>query len=52
MIGPFLAALKTEGFRVVHMVAGSGTAATTAAKPGWTSETERNIAATRPKRGA
>ena len=52
MIGPFLAALKTEGFRVVHMVAGSGTAATTAAKPGWTSETERIIAATRPKRGA
>ncbi len=52
MIGPFLAALKTEGFRVVHIVAGPGTAATAAARPGWTSETERIIAATRPKRGA
>jgi peptidoglycan/xylan/chitin deacetylase (PgdA/CDA1 family) len=51
MLPAFLRALATRGYRVVHMVAGSAPAALTKAPAGWTSETERIIAATRGGRG-
>jgi peptidoglycan/xylan/chitin deacetylase (PgdA/CDA1 family) len=47
MLPAFLSHLKSGGWSVVHVVPGSGTAATTAAPPGWHSETERIIASLR-----
>jgi peptidoglycan/xylan/chitin deacetylase (PgdA/CDA1 family) len=44
MLPAFLAHLRTQGWSVVHMVPGPGTAPTVAAGPGWRSETERIIA--------
>ena len=45
MLPDLLRALKAGGYHVVHVVPGPDTPMTVAAKPGWTSETERIIAA-------
>jgi peptidoglycan/xylan/chitin deacetylase (PgdA/CDA1 family) len=45
MMPAFLRELKARGFHVVHVVAGPGQAETRAAPAGWSSETERVIAA-------
>lgn len=47
MIPDFLAGLSAGGYRVVHIVAGTGRGDTLAAPHGWTSETERTIAMAR-----
>jgi peptidoglycan/xylan/chitin deacetylase (PgdA/CDA1 family) len=47
MLPAFLSQLKTDGWSVVHLVPGPGTAPTRAAPAGWHSETERIIAASR-----
>lgn len=47
MLPDFLATLGREGYRVVHMTAGSGRTKTQPAPPGWTSDTERMIAIAR-----
>jgi peptidoglycan/xylan/chitin deacetylase (PgdA/CDA1 family) len=44
MMPAFLAALKTHGFHIVHIVPGPGAAVTRPAPAGWTSETNRIIA--------
>jgi peptidoglycan/xylan/chitin deacetylase (PgdA/CDA1 family) len=43
MMPAFLRALKMRGYRVVHIVAGVGSAQTMPAPQGWSSETERII---------
>ena len=43
MLPGFLRELKRRGYRIVHMIPGSGAAPTREAPPGWTSETERII---------
>ena len=43
MMPAFLAALKTQGFHIVHIVPGPGAADTRPAPDGWTSETNRII---------
>ncbi|MDR3463446.1 MAG: polysaccharide deacetylase family protein [Beijerinckiaceae bacterium] len=43
MLPAFLAALKAQGFKIVHIVPGPGNADTRPAPTGWTSETERII---------
>ena len=45
MMPAFLRELKARGFHVVHVVPGPGQAETRAAPAGWSSETERVIAA-------
>ena len=49
MLPRFLAALKAEGFHVVHVVPGGATPPLREAPAGWTSETERTIAHMWPK---
>ena len=49
MLPRFLAALKAEGFHVVHAVPGGAAPPTRAAPAGWTSETDRTIAHMWPK---
>ncbi len=49
MLPRFLAALKAEGFRVVHIVPGGTATATRPAPAGWTSETERTLSHMWPK---
>ena len=49
MLPDFLAALKQEGFRVVHLVQGSAAPPLRQAPPGWTSETERTLARMWPR---
>ena len=51
MLPALLRELKTRGYRVVHIVPAKGDAPTplTKAGPGWTSETEANIAKVWPK---
>jgi peptidoglycan-N-acetylglucosamine deacetylase len=49
MLPDFLRELKKRGYRVVHLVPASGSAATVDAPPGWTSETERIIGRLRPR---
>ena len=49
MLPRFLAALKAEGFHIVHMVPGGAAAPTRDAPLGWSSETERTIAHLWPK---
>ena len=44
MLPRFLAALKSEGFRVVHIVPGGNDTPTRPAPAGWSSETERTVA--------
>jgi peptidoglycan-N-acetylglucosamine deacetylase len=41
MLADFLHALKQEGYKIVHMVAGSGTVPLQRASAGWSSETNR-----------
>ena len=43
MLPSFLAQLKAEGFRIVHMVPGGTDTATRPAPSGWSSETERTL---------
>lgn len=43
MLPALLRALKAKGFRIVHLVPGSGRGETKAAPPGWSSETDRII---------
>ena len=52
MLPRFLAALKTDGFHVVHIVPGGGATPTRPAPEGWSSETEKTLARMWPKRGA
>lgn len=47
----FLRALKTRGFRLVHIVPGAGPTPIIGAKPGWTSATEAIIAKTLGPKG-
>ncbi|RYB02221.1 polysaccharide deacetylase family protein [Lichenibacterium ramalinae] len=49
MLPRFLAALKAEGFHVVHMVPGGTAAPTRPAPAGWESETERTLVHLWPK---
>ena len=49
MLPPFLAALKAEGFRVVHLVPGGTETPTRLAPAGWSSETARTLAHLWPK---
>lgn len=49
MLPAFLRELKTRGYRVVHMVPGSGTSAVAAAPAGWTSETEAILTHVMPR---
>ena len=49
MLPRFLAALKAEGFRVVHVVPGGSATPTRPAPAGWTSETDRTLAHLWPK---
>ena len=49
MLPRFLAALKAEGFHVVHVVPGPAAPPTRAAPAGWTSETEETLAHLWPK---
>ena len=51
MLPRFLAALKTEGFHVVHLVPGGGVTPTRPAPEGWSSETEKTLARMWPKGG-
>lgn len=44
MMPAFLKALKAKGYKIVHAVPAAGATATTAAGPGWTSETDKLIA--------
>lgn len=43
MLPGFLRALKAKGYKIVHLVPGSGTTPLRAAGPGWTSETGRTL---------
>ena len=43
MLPDFLCELKRRGYRIVHMIPGTGAAPTREAPSGWTSETERII---------
>lgn len=43
MLPAFLRELKQRGYKIVHLVPGSGTAATRPAPQGWSSETERTM---------
>ena len=52
MLPRFLAALKTEGFHVVHLVPGDAVTPTRPAPEGWSSETEKTLARMWPKGGA
>jgi len=52
MMPEFLRVLKARGYRVVHIVPGSGHAATRDASPGWSSETDRVIAGIFGRKGA
>jgi hypothetical protein len=52
MMPAFLAALKTHGFHIVHVVPGPGAADTRPAPDGWTSETDRIIAEVFHREGA
>lgn len=47
MLPDFLAGLGQEGYRLVHITAGTGRTATQPAPAGWTSDTERMIAIAR-----
>lgn len=49
MLPAFLRALKDNGFKIVHMVPGHGATPTVDAPPGWSSETEKTLAALMPK---
>ena len=49
MLPRFLRELKLRGYHVVHLVAGPGAAATVAAPPGWSSETERALGRLKPR---
>jgi peptidoglycan/xylan/chitin deacetylase (PgdA/CDA1 family) len=49
MLESLLIELKAHGYRVVHLVPGTGHTETVPAPPGWTSETEEVIAKTLPK---
>ena len=49
MLPDFLRELKKRGYRVVHIVPTSGSAATVDAPPGWTSETERIVSRLWPR---
>jgi peptidoglycan-N-acetylglucosamine deacetylase len=49
MVPMLLRELKARGYRIVHMVPGPGRAATVPAPKGWFSETERVIAALKPR---
>ena len=49
MLPAFLRDLKSKGFKVVHLVPGTGPTAVDNAPAGWTSETEKTLAATLPK---
>jgi peptidoglycan-N-acetylglucosamine deacetylase len=49
MLPAFLQALKAGGYRVVHLVAGSGPLESVAAGKGWSSETEKTLAHMWPK---
>ena len=49
MLPMLLRELKAKGYRVVHMVPGSGTGPTAPAPKGWSSETARVIGALRPR---
>ena len=49
MLPRFLAALKAEGFHVVHLVPGPAAPPMRDAPPGWTSETEQTLAHLWPK---
>ena len=49
MLPRFLAALKAEGFHVVHVVPGGGSTPTRPAPAGWESETDRTLAHLWPK---
>ena len=49
MVPMLLRELKSEGYKVVHMVAGPGNGPTVAAPPGWSSETARVIGALKPR---
>ena len=49
MLPAFLRALKANGFKVVHMVPGHGATPIADAPAGWTSETEKSLAAIVPK---
>lgn len=49
MVPMLLRELKAKGYRVVHMVPGTGHGATVPAPNGWFSETERVINALRPR---
>jgi peptidoglycan/xylan/chitin deacetylase (PgdA/CDA1 family) len=49
MVPMLLRELKAKGYRVVHMVPGPGHMTTVPAPRGWVSETERVIAALRPR---
>ncbi len=51
MMPEFLHALKTRGFRLVHIVPGDGPTPIVHAKPGWTSATEAIIAKTLGPKG-
>ncbi|HEY8064099.1 MAG TPA: polysaccharide deacetylase family protein [Methylosinus sp.] len=51
MMPEFLRALKTRGFRLVHIVPGDGPTPIVHAKPGWTSATEAIIAKTLGPKG-
>jgi len=44
MLPELLSALKTRGYKIVHLVPGDATPATRSAPDGWTSETEKIIA--------
>jgi peptidoglycan-N-acetylglucosamine deacetylase len=49
MLPAFLARLKAEHFRIVHLVPGPGPTPISAAPAGWHSETEQSVAALWPK---
>jgi peptidoglycan/xylan/chitin deacetylase (PgdA/CDA1 family) len=51
MLPEFLRALKSRGYKVVHMEPGAGPTPIEQAKPGWTSATEAIIAKTLGRRG-
>jgi hypothetical protein len=52
MVPDLLRALKTKGYRIVHIVPGSQVAALESAPAGWRSETEANIAQVNKRLGA
>ena len=49
MLPELLRELKRRNYRIVHVVPGKGPTPIEAAKPGWTSETERTLAHIWPK---